>query len=94
MALTQGIREVYILENSQNHQDRAPVVHHAFGVIEGLGIFRFSRLCRPPFLRFCLCGTFFDYSFRCGIPHEKILENIKCKTIFLKARTNISEDGI
>ena len=28
------------------------------------------------------------------IPHEDILSNINCKTIFMKAQTNISEDGI
>lgn len=38
--------------------------------------------------------TFYNDSFHCGIPHEDILRNIKCKTIFMKALTNISEDGI
>lgn len=38
--------------------------------------------------------TFFNDSFHCGIPHEDILKNIKCKTVFMKAKTNISEDGI
>jgi len=38
--------------------------------------------------------TFFNDSFHNGIQHEDILKNIKCKTIFMKARTNISEDGI
>lgn len=38
--------------------------------------------------------TFYDDSFHCGIPHEELLKNIKCKTIFMKAQTNISEDGI
>ncbi len=38
--------------------------------------------------------AFFNDSFHRGIPHEDILKNIKCKTIFLKAQTNISEDGI
>lgn len=38
--------------------------------------------------------TFFDDSFHCGIPHEDLLKNIRCKTIFQKAQTNISEDGI
>lgn len=38
--------------------------------------------------------NFYNDSFHCGIPHEEILKNIKCKTIFMKARTDISEDGI
>lgn len=38
--------------------------------------------------------TFFNDSFHNGILHEDILKNIKCKTIFMKARTNISEDGV
>lgn len=38
--------------------------------------------------------TFYNDSFHRGIPHEKILSNIRCKTIFMKAQTNISEDGI
>lgn len=38
--------------------------------------------------------AFFNDSFHNGIPHEDILNNIKCKTIFMKAQTNISEDGI
>lgn len=38
--------------------------------------------------------TFYNDSFHCGIPHEDILRNIQCKTIFMKALTNISEDGI
>ncbi len=38
--------------------------------------------------------TFFNDSFHCGILHENILRNIKCKTIFMKAETNFSEDGI
>lgn len=37
--------------------------------------------------------TFFNDSFHNGIPHEDILKNIKCRTVFMKARTNISEDG-
>lgn len=37
---------------------------------------------------------FFNDSFHCGILHEEILKNIKCKTIFMKAQTNISENGI
>ena len=38
--------------------------------------------------------TFFNDSFHSGILHEDILKNIKCKTIFMKAQTNINEDGI
>ena len=38
--------------------------------------------------------TFFSDSFHCGIPHEDILRNIKCRTVFMKAHTNIGEDGI
>lgn len=38
--------------------------------------------------------TFFSDGFHCGIPHENILRNIKCKTAFLKANTDVSEDGI
>lgn len=38
--------------------------------------------------------TFFSDSFHSGILHEDILKNIKCRTIFMKAQTNINEDGI
>lgn len=38
--------------------------------------------------------TFFSDSFHCGIPHEDILRNIKCRTVFMKAQTNVSKDGI
>ncbi|MFR7590860.1 MAG: alpha/beta fold hydrolase [Longibaculum sp.] len=38
--------------------------------------------------------TFYNDSFHSGISHEELLKNIKCKTIFMKAKTNISEDGI
>lgn len=38
--------------------------------------------------------TFFNDSFHSGILHEDLLKNIKCKTIFMKARTAVSEDGI
>lgn len=38
--------------------------------------------------------TFFNDSFHCGIPHENILRNIKCKTAFLKVKTDVSEDGV
>lgn len=38
--------------------------------------------------------NFYNDNFHCGIPHEELLRNIKCKTIFMKAQTNISENGI
>lgn len=38
--------------------------------------------------------SFFNDSFHNGIPHEKILKNIKCRTIFMKAQTNFSKEGI
>ncbi len=38
--------------------------------------------------------AFYNDSFHSGIPHADILKNIKCRTIFMKAKTNISEDGI
>lgn len=38
--------------------------------------------------------NFYNDNFQCGIPHEELLRNIKCKTIFMKAQTNISENGI
>lgn len=38
--------------------------------------------------------AFFNNSFHHGIPHENILKNIQCKTTFMKAKTNTSEDGI
>jgi len=38
--------------------------------------------------------TFYNDSFHCGIAHEDILRNIKCQTLFMKAQTNINEDGI
>lgn len=38
--------------------------------------------------------TFYDDSFHCGILHEDILKKIKCSTVFMKAKTDISEDGI
>lgn len=40
-------------------------------------------------------GTaFYDDSFHSGIPHEDILKKIKCRTVFMKAKTDFSEDGI
>lgn len=38
--------------------------------------------------------AFFNDSFHNGIPHEDILKNINCRTVFMKAQTNVSEDGI
>lgn len=38
--------------------------------------------------------AFYTDSFHSGIPHEELLKNIKCKTIFMKAKTNVSEDKI
>lgn len=38
--------------------------------------------------------AFYTDSFHCGILHEDILKKISCKTVFMKARTNISPDGI
>ncbi len=38
--------------------------------------------------------AFYSDTFHCGIWHEDILKNIRCKTVFLKAKTEISPDGI
>ena len=38
--------------------------------------------------------TFYNDSFHAGIQHDEILKNIKCETLFMKAKTNVSEDGI
>lgn len=38
--------------------------------------------------------AFFNDSFHRGIPHEDILANVKAKTIFMKARTQVGGDGI
>ncbi len=38
--------------------------------------------------------AFYTDSFHAGIPHEELLKNIKCKTIFMKAKTDVSGDGI
>lgn len=38
--------------------------------------------------------AFYTDSFHAGIPHEALLKNITCRTIFLKAKTTVSEDGI
>ncbi len=38
--------------------------------------------------------AFFNDSFHNEIRHGDILKNIKCKTIFMKARSDVNEDGI
>ena len=38
--------------------------------------------------------AFYTDSFHCGIPHEDFLKKVSCKTIFMKAQTNINSDGI
>lgn len=38
--------------------------------------------------------AFYNDSFHNGIPHEDILKNIKCKTLFIKAQTETNKDGI
>lgn len=38
--------------------------------------------------------TFYDDSFHSQIPHEELLKEIRCETVFLKARTERSADGI
>lgn len=38
--------------------------------------------------------AFFDDSFHCGIPHEDLLGGIRCRTLFLKAQTDVSADGL
>ena len=38
--------------------------------------------------------AFYSDSFHCGIPHEEILQKIKCKTVFMKAKSEINGDGI
>ncbi len=37
--------------------------------------------------------AFYTDSFHSGIPHEELLKNIRCKTVFMKAKTQKSEDG-
>lgn len=37
---------------------------------------------------------FYNDSFHCGIPHEEILRKIRCRTVFMKAKTETSDDGI
>lgn len=38
--------------------------------------------------------AFYDDSFHAGIPHEQLLSGIKCPALFMKARTNLSPDGV
>lgn len=38
--------------------------------------------------------AFYNDSFHGGIRHEDILRSVKCRTVFMKAQTNFSEDGI
>ena len=38
--------------------------------------------------------TFYNDSFHCGTPHEDILSKISCDTIFMKAKTNIGNNGL
>ncbi len=37
--------------------------------------------------------AFYNDSFHANIPHEDILRGIKCKTLFMKAKTNVGKDG-
>lgn len=38
--------------------------------------------------------AFYNDSFHCGIPHKEILQKIKCKTVFMKAKTERNDEGI
>lgn len=38
--------------------------------------------------------SFYNDSFHCGILHEDILKNIRCRTVFMKAQTSIGKDNI
>ena len=38
--------------------------------------------------------TFYNDSFHCGIPHEELLKHIRCRTLFMKAKTNVGDDGL
>ena len=38
--------------------------------------------------------TFYNDSFHCGILHEDILRKVHCDTIFMKAKTNMGDDGL
>ena len=39
-------------------------------------------------------GAFYDDSFHSGIPHQELLSKIRCKTVFMKAKTETGNDGI
>lgn len=38
--------------------------------------------------------AFYTDSFHAGIPHEELLRNIHCRTMFMKAKVDVSSDGI
>lgn len=38
--------------------------------------------------------AFYDDSFHSGIPHRDLLQKIRCKTVFMKAKTETGNDGI
>lgn len=38
--------------------------------------------------------AFYTDSFHAGIPHEELLRNIHCRTMFMKAKADVSSDGI
>ena len=38
--------------------------------------------------------AFYNDSFHSGIPHAELLQNISCKTLFMKAETNFGSDGV
>lgn len=38
--------------------------------------------------------SFYTDRFHAGISHEELLKNIQCKTIFMKAKTSFSDEGI
>lgn len=42
----------------------------------------------------CFGEAFYTDRFHAGIPHEDLLRGIRCKTLFLKAKTEIGQDGL
>ena len=38
--------------------------------------------------------AFYTDSFNAGIAHKELLRGIKCRTLFLKAKTEIRQDGL
>lgn len=58
----------------------------------------------PEFLNFMFMHTneydmqfgehFYDYSWHCGISHEKLMSDIKVPTVFIHCKDNYTEDGI